>query len=227
MNQWGLFMKDEIRIVAEHFSRDVFVKDMQERNNLGLNAWEKRVVEKYFKKEASILNIGCGPGREAFALYDLDYKITGIDISEEEIKIAEKEAKKAKKDILFCITNGLDLNFPDESFDYIIMWAQAFGNVYGYENQIHLLKECHRVLKTGGVMSYSGHYYKTVKEECGVYVDGKKFYAIADTNCYWELFNMEEMVGLSNDSSFNIVECINAVELGYEYDTIIVCNVQK
>ena len=99
-------MKDEIRIVAEHFSRDLFVKDMYDRINSGLNAWEKRVVEKYFKKGASILNIGCGPGREAFALYDLGYKITGINISEEELKIAEKEAKEAKKDILFSITNG-------------------------------------------------------------------------------------------------------------------------
>lgn len=43
-------MKDEIRIVSEHFSRDVFVKDMQDRINIGLNVWEKRVIEKYFKK---------------------------------------------------------------------------------------------------------------------------------------------------------------------------------
>lgn len=220
-------MKDEIRIVSEHFSKDVFVKDMQDRINIGLNAWEKRVIEKYFKKGASILNIGCGPGREAFALYDLGYKITGIDISEEELKIAKKGAVETHRDILFEITNGLDLCFPDESFDYIVMWAQAFGNVYGYENQIHLLKECHRVLKAGGMMSYSGHYYKTVKEECGVYVDGKKFYAIADTDCYWELFTMEEMIGLNNDSSFKTVECVNAAELGYEYDTVIICNVQK
>ena len=49
-----------------------------------LKEWEKS-VSKLFPSGARILDIGCGLGREAFALHDLGFEVVGIDISKEVI----------------------------------------------------------------------------------------------------------------------------------------------
>ncbi|WP_242879407.1 bifunctional 2-polyprenyl-6-hydroxyphenol methylase/3-demethylubiquinol 3-O-methyltransferase UbiG [Butyrivibrio sp. INlla16] len=45
-----------------------------------LKEWEKS-VSKLFSPGSRILDIGCGLGREAFALHDLGFEVVGIDIS--------------------------------------------------------------------------------------------------------------------------------------------------
>ncbi len=222
-------MTNETRVVAECFSREDIVSEMYGRNKSGLNAWEIHVVDKYFKRRpALILDIGCGTGREAFALSEIGFNVIGIDLSEKEIDIADAEAKKLNRDIVFEVGSGLDLGYQNATFDFIVMWAQAFGNVYGPQNQKKLLSECHRTLKAAGYLCFSGHSYGYVTSNYPHYVDGKKFYAYANTECYWELFTLEEMKALSLESGFRVVECCNSVELGSEIEKqVLVCVVQK
>ena len=222
-------MKNEIKLVADYFSKDVIVREMHIGNKRGLKPWEKHIVEKYFiKQNASILDIGCGTGREAFALLDYGFKIIGIDISEIEINIAKDEAKEHGQKIAFETTSGLELAYNDNSFDYIIMWAQAFGNVYGYDNKMSLLTECYRTLKPTGYFCFSGHDYDLVKSKYSQYTDGDKFYAYADTDCYWELFTTDELYSLSTDAGFNVIACCRSLELGNDVQhQVLVCVVQK
>ena len=49
-----------------------------------LKEWGKS-VSKLFSPGSRILDIGCGLGREAFALHDLGFEVVGIDISKEVI----------------------------------------------------------------------------------------------------------------------------------------------
>ena len=222
-------MADQSQVVAECFSREEIVAEMYARNKNGLNSWEKYVVNTYFKRRPALtLDIGCGTGREAFALSEIGFQVTGIDLSAKEIDIARAEAKKQNKDIVFEPGSGLDLKYQNETFDFIVMWAQAFGNVYGLQNQKKLLLECHRTLKCSGYLSFSGHSYEYVTSKYPQCVDGKKFYAYANTDCYWELFTIEEMKTLSVKAGFQVVECCNSVELGGEMEKqVLVCIVQK
>jgi len=41
-----------------------------------------------------ILDVGCGPGRDAKFFSDLDYKVIGIDLSEKLLEIAKKMLQK-------------------------------------------------------------------------------------------------------------------------------------
>ena len=216
-------------VVAEHFSSAEIVREMHERNKNGLNSWETYVVDQYFKDHSAvILDIGCGTGREAFALSDKGFRVIGIDLSEVEVALAKAEAKEHKKAVVFEAGSGLNLKYRDNSFDHIIMWAQAFGNVYGPQNQRRLLGECYRTLKPRGYFCFSGHDYGYVKCKYPQYTDGSKFYAYANTECYWELFTIAGLKSLSIEAGFQVVQCCNSVEMGSQIENqVLVCVVRK
>ena len=48
-------------------------------------------------KDAHILDVGCGRGRHAFELYRHGFKVTGIDLSHENIKYAKDKAKMKRR----------------------------------------------------------------------------------------------------------------------------------
>ena len=60
-------------------------------------------VIKFFPSGAKILDIGCGLGREAFALSDLGFDVVGIDISKEVISQVKQ----------LCADNGYSIPFPN------------------------------------------------------------------------------------------------------------------
>jgi SAM-dependent methyltransferase len=221
-------VSEDSRVVAKHFSKPEVVQEMHDRNKIGLRPWETYVVEKYFRPNDLILDIGCGTGREAFALAARGFVVTGIDLSEPEIAIARAEAVERNQTVIFTVTNELALAFPNAAFDQIIIWAQAFGNIYGSSNQLVFLKDCFRVLRPGGFLSLSGHSFDDITSRYPQYTDGKRFFAYSNTDCYWELFTSEEIRSLCTRACFAVVECRNSIEMGSRAeDQVLVCVAQK
>ncbi|SFR71995.1 class I SAM-dependent methyltransferase [Anaeromicropila populeti] len=56
-----------------------------------LKIWEQQVAAN-FPSGARILDIGCGLGREAFALYNQGFEVDGLDISKDVADKANEEA---------------------------------------------------------------------------------------------------------------------------------------
>lgn len=112
--------------------------------------WRKKTISMlrpYTPKQ--ILDIATGTGDLALEGLSLNPEhITGIDISEEMMKIAEKKIllKKAQDKITFLKAGSENLPFPDNTFDAVTV---AFGvrNFYNLEKG---LSEIYRVIKTGG-----------------------------------------------------------------------------
>lgn len=107
-----------------------------------------RLLQKYHPE--NILDVATGTGDFAIAALKLNpEKITGIDISEEMLKIAEKKIRQKKaEDKIFLTTGHSDkLPFPDSSFDAVTV---AFG-VRNFTNLEQGMKEMWRVLNEKGV----------------------------------------------------------------------------
>lgn len=219
-------MSNNIEIVKKLYSEESAIKDMRDYTNKKLKVWENEVVS-YFPAKSRILDIGCGMGREAFCLYDRGFRITAIDISEKVIEPARQFALESKRDIEFLLTNGLDLPFESNTFDVVIMWSQTFGLFYGEENKLHILNECNRVLKSNGILSFSGHDKEFLKSEYPQLLDGNKFFAYADTDCYWEAFTTDEMVDLAQKTGFSVVECKRGIVYKEEDGPILHCVCRK
>ena len=122
-------------------------------DNVGLVREERRIVDKYFTKNATVLDIGCGAGRTTAPLFEAGFNVIGIDLSEAMID----RAKARFPHIDFRVGNACDLQFPDESVDYVLFSFNGIDCIYPEEKRIQALKEINRVLKPGGLFVFSSH----------------------------------------------------------------------
>jgi len=78
---------------------------------------EKKAVSKYLPRNAQgmkLLEVGCGTGHWGRFFSDYGFEVTGIDVSERMIKIAQS---KNIPNVSFQIADGHSLPFGDNSFD--------------------------------------------------------------------------------------------------------------
>jgi ubiquinone/menaquinone biosynthesis C-methylase UbiE len=96
---------------------------------------------------ASVLEVAPGPGYLCIELAKLGpFRITGIDLSHDMVKIAREKAKQVYVQVDFQQGNSSNLPFPAGSFDFLVCRA-AFKN---FAQPVRALEEMHRVLKPGG-----------------------------------------------------------------------------
>jgi len=94
-----------------------------------------------------VLEVAPGPGYFAIELAKLGgYGITGIDISQTFVEIAQRNAMQAGVDVDFRLGDAANMPFEDESFDFLLCRA-AFKN---FSRPVRALEEMYRVLKPGG-----------------------------------------------------------------------------
>ncbi len=103
--------------------------------------------KKLLLKDLEILDIGCGGGLISEPMARLGGKITGIDASEKNIKIASLHGKESNLKINYLNKSPEQLD-EKEKFD-IILNLEIVEHV---DNLNLYLKSCHRLLKKNGLM---------------------------------------------------------------------------
>jgi len=111
--------------------------------------------ESGYNKDFRILDIGCGTGRHSIELARRGYNVTGIDLSESQLKKAKTNAEKENLKIDFMIKDARDFNF-NESFDRAIMICEgAFPLMETDEMNYSILKNAFSSLKPGGRLIFT------------------------------------------------------------------------
>lgn len=94
------------------------------------------------RKNAKILDAGCGPGAMLPMLQKYG-DVIGVDISDEALKHAKKRGKVIKGDV----TN---LDFKDNTFD-VVLCMDVLYHMW-VKDEMEALNELHRVLKKDGIL---------------------------------------------------------------------------
>lgn len=128
---------------AESYEKEVFTKGtLQEVEFI-----EKEIM---FVKQKSILDIGCGTGRHSIELAKRGYKVTGIDLSMDQLNMARRKAESAGVSIDFLQRDARDFCF-DQQFDLAIMICEgAFPLMETDEMNFRILRNAAKSLKPGG-----------------------------------------------------------------------------
>ena len=106
----------------------------------------------YLKKNACILDCGCGPGNITLDLAKIvsEGKVIGIDVEQSQIKEATKRAKRQViNNVKFYQSSVYKLPFKDETFDIVFCHTL----LQHLKEPIDVLKDIYRVLKPGGLVA--------------------------------------------------------------------------
>lgn len=114
--------------------------------------WFQRIAADIKDKAISgnILDIGTGPGRLPIEIAKQvkNVKVFGVDMSEDMIKIARKNAEKAGVGdrVEFKVRSAYDTGFENNSVDLVV----STGTVHHLSQPLVAFNEMYRILKHGG-----------------------------------------------------------------------------
>ena len=100
------------------------------------------------KSNNSVLDLGCGNGRHSISLSNHFKLVHGIDISSENISLANENKKENLKFFISDMRN-FDTN---TKYDYIFNLFTSFGYFKKNEDNIKVLKSCHYHLNKNGLL---------------------------------------------------------------------------
>ena len=119
-------------------------RDQQEAENFLKNLSKLN----FFKKDSKIIDIACGKGRHSLFLSDLGYDVTGVDLSENNIKHAQQFEKKNLK---FDVAD-MRKTYKKKSFDIALNLFTSFGYFEKEEDDISAIKAMSENLKKDGIL---------------------------------------------------------------------------
>ena len=118
----------------------------EELNSFKKEAWIELILENENKDSMNILDVGTGPGFFSIILSQRGHKLTGIDCTENMIKVAKNNSKICNINADFFVMDSHELDFEDNTFDMIVS-RNVTWTLYDPKKAY---KEWLRVLKPNG-----------------------------------------------------------------------------
>ncbi|MBT7705930.1 class I SAM-dependent methyltransferase [archaeon] len=174
------------------------------------------VVKNFLKdKTGTILDLGCGSGRNMSNIKDVEWH--GVDFSSSMLAHAKENAKDFTIAPQFSHSKSSKLSFKDNSFDSVICYA-VLHCVENKEERKKTIDEIYRVLKSGGqalisVWSRKSKVLKNKEKECHIAWRPKD--EEDKRSRYTYIFDLEELENLLKESGFKIVSVNEGLNLDF------------
>jgi SAM-dependent methyltransferase len=109
---------------------------------------EQAIARMQVGSDSRVLDVGCGSGwaTRLLADYAFNGRVTGIDISDEMVRVA-RESSQSYQQVDFEVASAEQLPFKTREFTH----AFSMESLYYYRNIPRALSEIYRVLKAGGL----------------------------------------------------------------------------
>jgi 2-polyprenyl-3-methyl-5-hydroxy-6-metoxy-1,4-benzoquinol methylase len=108
-----------------------------------------------FKKNARILDVGCGTGRHSIELAKRGYPVTGVDLSDSLLYRAKQKAGEQNITVDFRKADARYLTFNEE-FDLVTMLCEgAFPLMETDEMNYDILRNAYNALRKNGKLIFT------------------------------------------------------------------------
>jgi SAM-dependent methyltransferase len=218
--------------VRDSYATSASLEIYRKRVDNGLRMWEATLIRQYFPAGGRVLTVGCGAGRETFALEQLGYDVVGVDISLPLLRIARELRIQRQHRSSFYLIDGETLPFANEVFEVVTLWAQMLDNVPLGSERLALMREVRRVLRIGGIATYSAHDDERTRPavdpqtvlsadfpQRGDFIIHERREGAAR---YSHLFTYGELTQLSHDAGFVESSIYHTSDLGEAWDNVFV-----
>jgi 2-polyprenyl-3-methyl-5-hydroxy-6-metoxy-1,4-benzoquinol methylase len=134
-------------------------------------------TELKYNKSLKVLDVGCGTGRHAIELTRRGYSVTGIDLSETQLKRAKEKAESNNLKIDFQQQDARYLTFNNEFDSAIMLCEGGFPLMETDEMNFEILKSVTKSLNGQGkfiLTTLNGLFplYHSVEEFCASVTEG-------------------------------------------------------
>ena len=152
-----------------------------------------RLLDEFIERlpeNAKVLDAGCGAGIPISQMLSERFDVTGVDFSEAQIKLAEKNVPKAK----FLCRDMTSLDFRENTFDGICSYY-AIIHLPREEHQL-LLTNFYRMLKPGGFALLclgAEHLVDDIDEN------------YLGTRMYWSHYDIATHLKMLKDCGFSVI----------------------
>ena len=99
--------------------------------------------------KGKVLDLACGPGRHSILFARKGFDVTGIDLSDNLLRVAESSARKEKLDIHFIKSDIRNVKLT-EKFDLVVNLFTSFGFFEKDEDNFSIFRTASDLLKPRG-----------------------------------------------------------------------------
>ena len=144
---------------ADFYDGSQVVADYERLTSEGLASAEEVVATELLDKGARVLVVGCGTGRESFALAQRGFHVLGIDIAAAAIASARRASgSRAELDggdgrtgsVAFELASLARFDGARHSFDLVLVASDVLCGIPGRTNRIAALTRARELVKPGG-----------------------------------------------------------------------------
>ncbi len=141
----------------------------QDKNYTGEAAYVNSLIGKYLPGSSNILDLGCGTGKHDLLLAEIGYQVTGVDMSEEMLVVANSKlaAITTRPSSLNNLAPSPSLNFVHgdirsvrlgSSFDVVISLFHVMSYQTGNQDLADVFATVRAHLKLGGIFIFDCWY---------------------------------------------------------------------
>ena len=110
-----------------------------------------KYIEKYLFEGARIIEIGAGTGRYSFALAEMGYDVTAVELVPHNIEIMKKKVQ-SYHNIKIYEGNACDMSaFESETYDIVLLLGPMY-HLFNDKDKHQALNEAIRIAKTNGII---------------------------------------------------------------------------
>lgn len=162
----------------------------------------KRQQEKYVQEAKQVLDLACGTGTISILLYEQGFHLTGVDLSEDMLAVAQAKCQQKGYPISFYQQTMTDVNGIGP-FDIVVIFCDSLNYLLEEEEVFQTFSSVYRLLNDDGLLLFDVHsMYKINK-----WYPGKTFaYNGEDISYIWNCYSGEQENSVEHELTFFVYD---------------------